>query len=409
MLISAINALTLSPALCAVFLRHIGPRKGVMQWFGRRIDDARDRYTGVVRIALRCPALSILAVIICGAGIWGLSLTTPTGFLPEEDQGAFFINVQLPDGASVARTEATVIEVENIVKTMPEVRDVLSIVGLSLLDNYSASNNAFMIVQLKPFADRKAAGSSAQALIGKTFGATQQVRTAMVLPFNLPPVIGLSTAGGFQYQLESLEGAEPAAIGGVTNGLLAAANQDPKLSRVFSTFGANAPSLYLDIDREKAQSLGITINDIFSALQISLGGLYINNFNLFGRTWQVNLQGDAAGRRDLPALWDIYVRNAKGTMVPLQSIASLRTVTGPRGDHPLQQLSLGADQRLARARRVVRLGDGRDGRCVGKDAAARLQLRMDRHRVSGTRGGRQDRLHSRAGGDLRLSVPGGAV
>jgi len=329
MLISAINALTLSPALCALFLRHIGPRQGFMQKFGRGIDRARDGYTSTVRIALRRPALAILAVVVSGAGIWGMSLTTPTGFLPEEDQGAFFVNVQLPDGASVARTEATVIQVENIVKTMPEVRDVLSIVGLSLLDNYSASNNAFMIVQLKPFADRKAAGSSAQALIGKTFGATQQVRTAMVLPFNLPPVIGLSTAGGFQYQLESLEGAEPAAIGGVTNGLLAAANQNPKLSRVFSTFGANAPSLYLDIDREKAQSLGITINDIFSALQISLGGLYINNFNLFGRTWQVNLQGDAAGRRDLPALWDIYVRNAKGTMVPLQSIASLRTVTGP--------------------------------------------------------------------------------
>ena len=292
---------------------------------------------------------------------------------------------------------------------MPEVRDVLSIVGLSLLDNYSASNNAFMIVQLKPFADRKAAGSSAQALIGKTFGATQQVRTAMVLPFNLPPVIGLSTAGGFQYQLESLEGAEPAAIGGVTNGLLAAANQDPKLSRVFSTFGANAPSLYLDIDREKAQSLGITINDIFSALQISLGGLYINNFNLFGRTWQVNLQGDAAGRRDLPALWDIYVRNAKGTMVPLQSIASVRTVTGPA-----------VITRYNNYRSVPINGSPAPGVSSGsamdamaevsaKDAAARLHLRVDRHRLSGARGGRQDRLHPRAGGDLRLSVPGCAV
>ncbi|QDL99874.1 multidrug efflux RND transporter permease subunit [Rhodopseudomonas palustris] len=329
MLISAINALTLSPALCAVFLRHTGPRRGFMQKFSRGIDTARDGYTSTVRIALRRPALSVLAVAACGAGIWGLSLTTPSGFLPEEDQGAFFINVQLPDGASVARTEATVIEVEKLVKQMPEVRDVLSIVGLSLLDNYSASNNAFMIVQLKPFADRKAASSSAQALIGKTFGATQAVRTATVLPFNLPPVVGLSTAGGFQYQLESLEGAEPAAIAGVTNGLVAAANQNPLLTRVFSTYNANAPSLYLDIDREKAQSLGITVNDIFSALQISLGGLYINNFNLFGRTWQVNLQGDASARRDLPNLWDIYVRNAKGAMVPLQSIASVRTVTGP--------------------------------------------------------------------------------
>lgn len=329
MLISAINALTLSPALCALFLRHSGPRRGIMQWFGRRIDGARDGYIGVVRIALRRPALSLLAVVVCGIGVLGLSWKTPTGFLPEEDQGAFFVNVQLPDGASVARTEKTVIEVENIIRKMPEVRDVVSIVGLSLLDNYSASNNAFIIVQLKPFADRKAASQSAQVLIAKTFGAVQQVNSAMVLAFNVPPVVGLSTAGGFEYQLESIEGAEPAAMGAVTNGLLAAANQDPRLTRVFSTYRASAPSVFLDIDREKAQSLGVTINDVFSALQISLGGFYINNFNMFGRTWQVNLQGDASGRRDLPALWDIYVRSAKGEMVPLQSIASVRTVTGP--------------------------------------------------------------------------------
>jgi len=329
MLISAINALTLSPALCALFLRHEGARRGFLRPFGRGVDRARDGYVGVVRMALRRPALSVLAVAACAAGIFGLSLTTPTSFLPEEDQGAFFINVQLPEGASVARTEATVVQVETIVRKMPEVRDVIAIVGLSLLDNYSASNNAFMIVRLQPFADRTAAGSSAQALIGKTFGMVQQVRSANVLPFNLPPVIGLSTAGGFQYQLESLDGAEPAAMASVANALLAAGNQDPKLTRVFSTYNANSPSIWLDIDREKAQALGIGVNDIFSTLQISLGGYYINNFNLFGRTWQVNLQGDASGRRDLPSLWDIYVRNAKGEMTPLQSIASLRTVTGP--------------------------------------------------------------------------------
>jgi HAE1 family hydrophobic/amphiphilic exporter-1 len=329
MLISAINALTLSPALCALFLRHEPNRHGLLRKFGRGVDYARDGYVGVVRMALRRPVLSVLAVVACAVGIFSLSLTTPTGFLPEEDQGAFFINVQLPEGASVARTEATVLQVEEIVRKMPEVRDVVAIVGLSLLDNYSASNNAFMIVQLKPFADRTAASASAQALIGKTFGAVQQVRSANVLPFNLPPVIGLSTAGGFQYQLESLDGAEPAAMASVANALLAAGNQDPKLTRVFSTYNANSPSIWLDIDREKAQALGIGINDIFSTLQISLGGYYVNNFNLFGRTWQVNLQGDASARRDLPSLWDIYVRNSKGEMTPLQSIASLRTVTGP--------------------------------------------------------------------------------
>ena len=132
--------------------------------------------------------------------------------------------------------------------------------------------------------------------------STQKIRSATIFPFNLPAVIGLSTSGGFEYMLESLEGADPTTLGAVTNGLLDKANQDPRLTRVFSTYGANAPSLFLDIDREKAQELGVNINDIFSALQSSLGGLYINDFNLFGRTWQVNLQGDAAGRRDIPAL-----------------------------------------------------------------------------------------------------------
>ncbi|PPQ38693.1 hydrophobic/amphiphilic exporter-1, HAE1 family [Rhodoblastus acidophilus] len=329
MLISAINALTLSPALCALFLRHEPERHGLLQKFGRGVDRARDGYVGVVRMALRRPALSVAAVAACAVGIFGLSLATPTGFLPEEDQGAFFINVQLPEGASVARTETTVVQVEGILRKMPEVQDVISIVGLSLLDNYSASNNAFVIVRLKPFEDRVAASSSAQALIGKTFGAVQQVRSASVLPFNLPPVIGLSTAGGFQYQLESLDGAEPAAMASVANALLASGNQNPKLTRVFSTYNANSPSIWLDIDRDKAQALGIGVNDIFSTLQISLGGYYINNFNMFGRTWQVNLQGDASARRDLPSLWDIYIRNARGEMTPLQSIASLRTVTGP--------------------------------------------------------------------------------
>jgi HAE1 family hydrophobic/amphiphilic exporter-1 len=143
-------------------------------------------------------------------------------------------------------------------------------------------------------------------------------------------VVGLSTTGGFEYQLENLEGADPKAMGGVVQGLMAAANQDTRLSRVFSTFGASAPSLFLDIDRETAQSLGIALNDVFTTLQSTFGGYFINNFNLFGRTWQVNLQAEAADRRDVNALWKVYIRNSKGTMVPLQSIASARTVTGPQ-------------------------------------------------------------------------------
>jgi len=329
MLISAINALTLSPALCAVFVRHGGPKRGVMGWIGRRIDGLRDGYARIVRKSLRLSAFSIVVVLVSGAGIVSLGSITPTGLLPEEDQGAFFVNIQLPDGASVARTSESVRDVEKILAGIPQVQDVVAVIGYSLLDSFAASNNAFVIAKLKPFEQRTAAADKAQVLIGQMFVAGQQVRTATVLPFNLPPVVGLSTSGGFEFMLESLEGAEPATLGNLANGVVAAANQDPKLRRVFTTYGANAPSLFLDIDREKAQALGVAIGDIFAALQTTLGGSYVNDFNLFGRTWQVNLQGDVTNRRDIPALWDIYVRSAGGAMVPLQSIAELRTVTGP--------------------------------------------------------------------------------
>jgi hydrophobe/amphiphile efflux-1 (HAE1) family protein len=329
-LISAVNALTLSPALCAVFLRHAGPRRGIMGRIGRSIDRVRDGYAATVRRVLRFSVISIVLVVAFGFGVFGLMRLTPTGFLPEEDQGAFFINVQLPDGASVNRTSEAVRQVEAILKSMPQVRDTISIVGFSLLDGYAASNSAFMVAQLRPFEERTAVADSAQALIAQLFGATQQIRTATVLPFNLPPVVGLSTTGGFEYQLENLKGADPVAMGSVVQGLVAAANRDPRLTRVFSTYGASAPSVYLDIDREKAQALGLSISDVFTTLQATLGGYFINNFNLFGRTWQVNLQAEAQDRRDVSALWNIYIRNAQGTMVPLQSIASVRTVTGPQ-------------------------------------------------------------------------------
>jgi multidrug efflux pump subunit AcrB len=230
----------------------------------------------------------------------------------------------------VARTSEVTKQVESLLKQMPAIEHTLSIIGFSLLDGASESNNAFMVARLKPFADRKAAADSVQALIRQTFGGGAQIRQANVLPFNLPPIIGLSTSGGFEYQLEALEGQDPAAIGSVTSGLIGAANRDPRLTRVFSTFTATNPSVYLDIDRAKAQALGLNISDVFTALQATLGGIYVNNFNLYGRTWQVNVQGEAANRGDISDIWQIYVRNSTGQMVPMRSIASLKIVTGPQ-------------------------------------------------------------------------------
>ena len=191
-------------------------------------------------------------------------------------------------------------------------------------------NVGFLFVRLKPFADRTAAATSAQALIGRIFGMGQQVRTATVFPFNLPPIIGLSTSGGFEYELEGVQGQDYNDMNGVMQGLVASANGDRRLARVFSTFTNGNPSLFLDIDRTKAQALGVNINDIFTTLGATLGGIYVNDFNLYGRVWQVNLEGEENDRAAITDLWRIYIRNGSGGTVPLRAIASLRVVTGPQ-------------------------------------------------------------------------------
>ena len=330
MLISAINALSLSPALCALFLRHSGPRRGPLAWVLRRIDNVRDGYAAIVRRLVRISAFSLVLVAASAAAIWVLALRTPTGFLPEEDQGAFFVNVQLPDGASVYRTREVVSRITRLLRQMPAVDKVFAINGFSIIDSVNEPNAGFIVPLLKPFKDRVGAANSAQALIDRVFAEGREVRAGNVIAFNLPPIIGLSTTGGFEYELEGLEGQEPAAMNGVMQGLIANANHDPRLARVFSTYTASNPSIYLDIDREKTQALGLGMNDVFNALQTTLGGFYVNNFNLFGRVWQVNIQGEAAGRRDVPSLWQIYIRNKFGTDVPLRSIADARIAVGPQ-------------------------------------------------------------------------------
>jgi hydrophobe/amphiphile efflux-1 (HAE1) family protein len=330
MAISALNALTLSPALCGVFLRpHKGPRRGPMGWISRRIDNVRNGYANVVTRLVRFAIVSIVLIVGIGGGIYVLSGKTPSGFLPQEDQGAFFVIVQLPDGASVSRTSAVSARIEKMVSALPGVQDVLSIIGFSFLDGVSEPNADFLVVRLKPFSDRTTVATSVNTLIGRTFGALTQIRDAQAFPINLPPIIGLSTSGGFEYELEALQGQPPAEIGSAMGGLLGAANSDPKLAQVFSTFTASNPSIFLDIDRDKAQALGLSISEVLNTLSATLGGTYINNFNLFGRTWQVNLEGEATDRREISDIWQIYVRNSRNEMVPMRSIANARVV-GPQ-------------------------------------------------------------------------------
>ncbi|HEX3991132.1 MAG TPA: efflux RND transporter permease subunit [Acetobacteraceae bacterium] len=330
MLISAINALTLSPALCGVFLRHHGHPRGPLGWMLSGIIGVCNGYAWLVRPLLRVSIISLVIIGASGGGIWLLERQTPTGFLPEEDQGAFFIAIQLPDGASLSRTRAVVQQVETLVRPMPQVEGLLSIVGFSLLDGGNQANSAFLVVRLKPFQDRLGAADGARAVIGRVYGGVSQIRSANIFPFSLPPIIGLATSGGFEYQLENLEGRDPVEMASVMGGLVAAANQDPRLTRVFATFTATNPAVWLDIDRDKTQALGVGVSDVFNTLQTTLGGYYINDFNLFGRTWEVILQADAADRSDISAIDRIYVRDKAGDMIPLRSVASLRFVLGPQ-------------------------------------------------------------------------------
>jgi hydrophobe/amphiphile efflux-1 (HAE1) family protein len=330
MAISALNALTLSPALCAVFLRQGGPKRGVLGWVLRRIDNVRDGYAAIVQRLVRVSFLGVVAILGAAAAIYAVQGRVPTGFLPEEDQEAFFVSVQLPDGASVTRSSEVAKRIEALLHSMPQVENVVAIVGFSIIDGVNEPNAAFIVPTLKPFADRVGTANSAQALIGKVFAAGQQIRSATVIPFNLPPIIGLSTTGGFEYELEGLEGQEPAAMNSVMQGLLAAANRDPQLTRVFSTYTASNPSIFLNIDRQKAQALGLSMSDVFTTLQATLGSYYVNNFNLFGRVWQVNIEGEPADRQDISSLWQIYIRNRYGTDVPLASIAHAGIIVGPQ-------------------------------------------------------------------------------
>jgi hydrophobe/amphiphile efflux-1 (HAE1) family protein len=331
MFLSAINALTLSPALGGVLLRpHHGPRRGPIGYVMRGIDYVRDLYGAAVARIVRLSIIGLVMVAVAGAGVVGLEKITPTGFLPEDDQGALFVVVQLPGGASVARTAGVIQQAEAVLKEDAAVADYTSVIGLNFIDNYSASNAAFIVVSLKPFDERKKDRSLGVAALIPRLGAKfRQISEGVVVPLAPPPIIGLGTGGGFAYVLQDLRGGSPTAMAQVVRGLTVAANQDPQLNRVFSTFSATNPSVYLDIDRDKVQILGVQLNDVFQALQASLGGIYVNDVNLFGRRWQVNVQAEASDRARVDDIYRINVKNAQGQMIPLRSLAEARLAVGP--------------------------------------------------------------------------------
>jgi len=330
MLLSAINALTLSPALCGVLLRpHHGPQRGVIGRVMRSIDFVRDAYGTAVARIVRFSVIGLVMVGVAGVGIVALSKITPTGFLPEDDQGALFVVVQTPGGTSVARTAGAIRQAEDILREEQAVADYTSVIGLNFIDNYSQPNAAFMVVTLKPFEERKDRSLGAPELIARLGTKFRQIQGGTVVPLSPPPILGLGTGGGFTYVLQDLRGGDPKLLAQALRGLTVAANQDPQLTRVFSTFSATNPSIYLDIDRNKVEVLGVQLSDVFQALQASLGGFYVNDLNLFGRRWQVNVQAEGGDRRSVDDIYRINVRNAEGKMIPLRSLVEARVVVGP--------------------------------------------------------------------------------
>jgi HAE1 family hydrophobic/amphiphilic exporter-1 len=329
-LISAVNALSLSPALCSVLLVRGGGRRGPMRHVMRGIDRVRDRYVWVVRRLVRVAGFAIVAVAVVAAAALLLFRITPQGFLPSEDQGAFFAAMRLPEGASVNRTEELVARVEDIIRPIPGVQGVISVVGFNFVDYVAASNQAFFVVRLKPYEERTDPAQSADAIIARLRPQLNAIPGAIVFPFNLPPILGLGSTGGFQYVLEALQGQTPGDIAAVMRGLLVTANRQPELAGVFSTFAADTPQVRLDIDRDKAQVLGVKVVDIFNALQSTLGTFYINDFNLFGRVWQVNVQAEAGFREAIDDIYRVYVRSAAGAMVPIRALARAHLTQAPQ-------------------------------------------------------------------------------
>ena len=329
--ISAFNSLTLSPALSAAMLRR--GEKGtsfVFRWFNRGFDGLSRAYAQAVRQLIRYgwALVGVFALIVAGA--YGLSRAIPTTFLPVEDQGYFFVIVQLPDGASLQRTDAVAQQVRDILQATPGVRIAGFISGLNFLTNAAQSNSAVEFAILKPW-EQRGPEESASNLVAQVRPKLLAIPDAFALSFDPPSVNGLGATGGFEFEVEDLGGAGGAALNDATQALIAAARQQPELSpqSLFTAFSASTPQLYFDLDRTKTKLMGLSLPDVFNTLQIDFGSLYVNDFNLFGRTFRVTLQADKDARAAASDLSKLYVRNATGGMAPLSALGTLKPIVGP--------------------------------------------------------------------------------
>jgi hydrophobe/amphiphile efflux-1 (HAE1) family protein len=253
----------------------------------------------------------------------------PTGFVPEEDQGYFIINVQGPEGSSLERTEETMQEVYNILISTPGVAHIVSIAGLNFLTSASDSNTGAMFAVLEPWGKRKSYALSVFGIIERVRKEFAGIQGAVVVPFNAPPIQGLSSTGGFQFELEDRSSLGIQTLANVTNEMIEKGNQTPELTGLFSSFTADVPGIYVELDRTKAKTQGIAISDIFDTLQAYLGALYVNDFNKFGRVYRVFMQAEDSYRAKVDDISRLYVRTQTGEMVPLSTLIEVKEIVGP--------------------------------------------------------------------------------
>jgi HAE1 family hydrophobic/amphiphilic exporter-1/multidrug efflux pump len=333
-LLSTVAAMTLTPAMCRLLLRPRkkmrGPIGAMLRGFNSGLEKTTARYSTLTRVLVRKVVIGLVILALFGFGSWRLLDTMPTGFVPDEDQGYLFATIQLPDGASMERTDAIARRAEEDIGKIPGVNSVLTLGGLNLLTGAYTSNNSSLIIMLDDWSERTVPELSVQGIIGKVRRTLRAYPEAIGLAFSPSPIPGLGNSGGFQFELQDRAGtASMNELAKVGQDLVAAAAKRPEVTGLFNSFRANVPQIDFTLDRAKAKTLGVPIDAVFQSLQIFLGGMQVNDLTLFGRTYKVMVQAEPEFRVDPSNLNEIHVRSADGDMVPIRTMATIGSITGP--------------------------------------------------------------------------------
>jgi hydrophobe/amphiphile efflux-1 (HAE1) family protein len=324
--ISGLVALTLSPALCALLLKPShGGESRLFRPFNRGFAWLSGAYLGGVRWMLRRSALGMAVLaVVAGLSFW-LIRHVPAGFVPGEDMGYLYGGIVLPDGATLTRTGRVGDEVQKALVDHPAVNHVFVVTGFDLVGGGNKTNTATMFVALKPWSERKESSSD---MIAYIFQRAAAIREGLILAFNAPPIRGLGTAAGFELYLQNRADSDPVHLNEVLQKFLADLRARSDLTGVTSFYRIAAPQIYVEVDREKASALGVPISEVFDALQGTMGSIYVNDFNKYGRTFRVQIQADAPYRLKAEDLGAVYVRSSNGDMLPLKALLTIKRVVG---------------------------------------------------------------------------------